>query len=169
MWYQSAAWLLKTLTTSLSLTVTLLLSPVTGNFDRDSLHRQAVQGTLVGIDLSVSKVPVRLLQFLYVEIVILSYILFTLILHWTDVKHDLYLEVLDWANHPMRATTVCLVVVLLIIPAIQILSFMIHHLIAHHVWKCKSKFSKAPEASAGVEESTERPNETLDERKPLVP
>lgn len=157
-WYQRATLVLKTVSTSLSFLVTFVLVPLQEGSLRDSLHRQAVLGAIVGVDLCVSAVPVRLLRFIYADIVLVAYILFTLILHWTGVIHAIYPDLFDWSKEPVKGAIVCLILVFIVMPMTQVFAFLIHHLVTHHILKCRIR--DVENSDAGTSDSDDE-NSTL--------
>ena len=67
-------------------------------------HLHLVNFILLVADILIIQVPVRLLHFVYGLITAVIYIFFTLILHWTSVRSDIYPGVLDWEDEPITST-----------------------------------------------------------------
>lgn len=93
-----------------------------------SIHRHAVSSALYTIDLFVSRVPVRLLHFIYPSLFFICYAIFTLILHAANVRSQFYEGILDWEQIPGFSAGIFIGVVLLVTPILHSVVFVFYYI-----------------------------------------
>jgi len=88
----------------------------------EMIHMHATNILLTIIDLFLVSFPVRLLHFVHSALYILAYVVYNLILHWTETISDVY-PILDWENNLGLAAGLAVSMVLAIPVIIQPIIF----------------------------------------------
>jgi len=95
-----------------------------GLLDPFNIQSHVINFVILLIDLLVSRIPIRLLHFIYPVTYSIVYILFTLILHWSKVTSSVY-SLLNWAASPGLAAGYGLATALVGMPLAHVLAFAI--------------------------------------------
>ena len=91
------------------------------------VHQHAINSVLALIDLFMSRIPIRLLHFIYVSIFGLLYVITTLILHGVGEKSNFYEGVLDWASYPGSSAGLCIAMIIIGSPLFHSVAFLFYN------------------------------------------
>nr|XP_039267755.1 protein rolling stone-like [Styela clava] len=131
-WFHKLSWATRSVSTTVAYVVTILFWALVKTTAKAStavnIHRHALNAVFVTVDLFVSRVPVRLLHFVYPMLIGITYVLFTYIIHAADVMSSFYRNALDWEKVPVTSIVLCILAVLVAVPLLHSLTFGMYHL-----------------------------------------